>query len=94
MGGSANFNQEEIIDISREKIQELKESCLETNSKSTRICLHNSVEDNLHEMLIVLPRHLYVRPHRHIGKSESFHIIEGELDVFIFDNDGNVVRRI
>jgi cupin fold WbuC family metalloprotein len=45
-------------------------------------------------MLIVLPRNAYVRPHKHIGKIESFTILEGEADVLLFEEDGTVRQRI
>ena len=58
--------------------------------KRARLCAHPGPEDRLHEMLIVLDRGTYIRPHRHGNKAESFHIIEGELDVVIFHDDGAV----
>src|SRR5204862_7136681 len=62
-----------------------------TNARRrARLCAHPNPDDPLHEMLIVLDRGTYVRPHRHAGKSESFHVIEGELDVVLFDYDGTV----
>jgi cupin fold WbuC family metalloprotein len=57
--------------------------------RRARLCAHPGPDDALHEMLIVLDRGTYVRPHRHVGKSESFHVIEGELDVVLFDDDGS-----
>src|SRR5204862_7175921 len=62
-----------------------------TNARRrARLCAHPNPDDPLHEMLIVLDRGTYVRPHRHAGKSESFHVIEGELDVVLFAYDGPV----
>jgi cupin fold WbuC family metalloprotein len=58
--------------------------------KRARLCAHPGPDDKLHEMLIVLDRGTYIRPHRHGGKSESFHVIEGELDVVLFHDDGTV----
>lgn len=58
--------------------------------KRARLCAHSGPADRLHEMLIVLGRGTYIRPHRHGGKSESFHLIEGELDVVVFHDDGSV----
>lgn len=55
-----------------------------------RLCTHPSPAEPLHEMLICLARGTYVRPHRHTGKSESFHIIVGELDVVLFNDDGTI----
>ncbi len=62
-----------------------------TNARRrARLCAHPGPDDRLHEMLIVLDRGTYIRPHRHGGKSESFHIIEGELDVIVFHDDGTI----
>ena len=36
----------------------------------------------------------YVRPHKHIGKSESFHVIEGLLLVVVFDDEGSKIEDI
>ena len=41
-------------------------------------------------MLIVHARGSYVRPHRHPGKTESMHIIEGAADLVVFDGTGDV----
>ncbi len=41
-------------------------------------------------MLIVHHRDVYVRPHWHLGKSESLHVIEGEARAILFDHDGRV----
>lgn len=59
-----------------------------------RLCAHRDDDDLLHEMLIVLTGGTYIPPHRHNGKSESFHLIEGSLTVVVFDEDGTRLRRI
>jgi cupin fold WbuC family metalloprotein len=41
-------------------------------------------------MLIVHHREAYVRPHKHFGIPESFHLIEGTARVVIFENDGQI----
>ena len=55
-----------------------------------RICLHRSDAAPIHEMVIALGRETYVQPHRHRGKSESFHVIEGRCDVVLFDDVGEI----
>jgi len=62
--------------------------------KRCRICFHPSNSDLLHEMLIALSRETYVRPHRHHGKSESFHMIKGALTVLIFNESGEITQSI
>lgn len=63
-----------------------------TNSrKRARICMHSDTEHSLHEMIIVHHRNVYVRPHYHNKKTESFHILAGEADIVIFSSLGQVV---
>ncbi|MEO5336316.1 MAG: WbuC family cupin fold metalloprotein [Magnetospirillum sp. WYHS-4] len=59
-----------------------------------RLCAHPGVEDSLHQMLIVHARGNYVPPHRHPGKSESYHMVEGDLDVVIFDDAGRIESHL
>ena len=59
-----------------------------------RICAHNNQNDRLHEMVIVLKDSHYVPPHKHINKSESFHVIEGILGVIIFTDSGEINKTI
>ena len=68
----------------------LKRQAQMSPRKRARICAHKSNSDPLHEMLIAISSDSYIHPHRHINKSESFHILDGEVDVVVFDNDGNI----
>jgi len=45
-------------------------------------------------MVIAFCRETYNRPHRHRNKTESFHVIEGNLLIVFFDDQGKVQRRI
>ena len=45
-------------------------------------------------MLIAISSASYIRPHRHLDKSESFHVVDGIADVAIFDDSGNVTDVI
>lgn len=81
---------EKIVRLFGSDIQVLRESFSKSSKGRSRICAHPNSSDSLHEMIIMLGRGSYIRPHRHLGKCESFHIIEGELDVVIFDSDGGI----
>jgi cupin fold WbuC family metalloprotein len=59
-----------------------------------RLCTHRGTDDALHEMLIVHRRDVYVRPHAHVGKSESFLVLEGEAVVVLFDESGGIERAV
>ena len=81
-----------IVAIDDAVIDELKRLAGNNVRKRVRLCAHSDCKDSLHEMTIVLGQDSYIRPHRHSGKCESFHVIQGAADVLIFDDDGNPVR--
>ncbi len=72
----------------------LKEVLLKTPRKRTRFCMHPSPDHALHEMMILFHRDSYIAPHRHLKKCESFHMIEGALDLALFDDDGEIIDVI
>jgi cupin fold WbuC family metalloprotein len=80
--------------VGQNVVEILKHAALTSSKKRARLCTHTTPADRLHEMLIVLPRGAYVRPHKHIGKIESFTILEGEADVILFGEDGTIRQRI
>ena len=82
------YTTSEITTVSAQDIAFVKARAAENTRRRARLCAHPDVSDPLHEMLIVHMRGIYVQPHKHIGKSESFHMIEGRLKIFLFDDDG------
>ena len=72
----------------------LKAKAATNPRKRIRVCAHLDVEDTLHEMFIVHAKDTYVRPHKHLNKSESIHVIEGSLDMIIFDETGSVAEIV
>ncbi len=84
---------EEPVVVDSSMIEHLKRVALTSPKKRARLCTHQTPSDDLHEMLIALPRDAYVRPHRHLAKAESFFIVEGEADVVLFQEDG-AVRKV
>jgi cupin fold WbuC family metalloprotein len=62
--------------------------------RRARLCLHRSSYDRLHDMVIALDHETYLRPHRDDDKSQTFHLIEGEASVVIFDGHGNIEQVI
>jgi cupin fold WbuC family metalloprotein len=58
--------------------------------KRIRLCTHEDIKDKLHEMFIVQAENAYIRPHKHLKKVESFHVIEGLADLILFNDRGNI----
>ena len=72
----------------------VRQKALASSRRRARICFHKNSSELIHEMLIGLASDCYIRPHRHANKTESFHMVEGELDVVIFDVSGKVTEVI
>ena len=83
-----------VVKWGDEEIDFVKRTALASPRKRARICAHKSNDDALHEMIIAISASSYIHPHRHIDKAESFHIVEGEVDVAVFDDAGKVVDVI
>ena len=85
---------EPVVQVSRETVLPLHENATRSDRRRARLCAHRSSEDLLHEMLIVLAQGSYVRPHRHPTKTESFHVIEGQASIILFEENGAAQRVI
>jgi cupin fold WbuC family metalloprotein len=88
------YSEAEITTVDRSDVDLFKQQSSCNPRKRIRLCAHGNPDDRLHEMLIVHDRSAYVRPHKHLGKTESTHIIEGLVDVVMFDDDGQIARVI
>ena len=85
----AFFRPKLPIRIDRVLLEQLKE---ESRGGNIRICLHDRPESDFHEMIILERRGKYYRPHKHLN-GESYHIMEGRLGVFIYDEAGTIVDQ-
>jgi len=86
--------EEGIIDLGDEALALVKRQAAASTRRRARICAHRDGSDPVHEMLIAISADSYIHPHRHLAKAESFHIVEGEVDVVIFDDAGGIDRVV
>ncbi|MDE5460180.1 WbuC family cupin fold metalloprotein [Bradyrhizobium sp. CSS354] len=84
------YSDDAIVTADDATIAELKRIAAGNPRLRSRLCTHPEPSSDLHEMLIVHQREAYVRPHKHFGKPESFHLIEGTAQVVIFEDDGRI----
>lgn len=82
--------QDSIVTIGPTEIEILKRTASTSPRQRARICAHKDHSDAIQEMVICISRESYIRPHRHMSKSESFHVIQGAADVVIFDDEGRI----
>ena len=69
-----------------EVIEKLKFEALRSDIRRSRLLLHDSRENQIQQMLIVIHQSSQIDMHRHPKyKSESYHIIEGRMRVNYWD---------
>lgn len=81
----------ERVDITANAVDDLVARACETR-RTHRILLHPDVEDPVQEMLIVHPR-IYIRPQKLGATSKSYHVVRGELELVMYDDDGTVIEH-
>lgn len=85
---------DDIVKLDHSAVEFIKEKAASNPRGRARICAHKDSKDNLHEMIIAIRSDSYIRPHRHHNKIESFHLIEGQADIVILDNDGSILEVV
>ncbi|WP_394191936.1 WbuC family cupin fold metalloprotein [Pseudoalteromonas atlantica] len=83
---------EPIIYLSSQHLCELKQLAKTSEIGRFRFCLHKDHTASIQEMIICLHGDNYFAPHRHpAGVVESYHMIQGEMDIYTFDDKGLIV---
>ncbi|MBP7830249.1 MAG: WbuC family cupin fold metalloprotein [Kiritimatiellae bacterium] len=88
------YPAERPVVLDRAFVEDLKRQADLNPRRRIRICAHEDPGEPIHEMLIVHAHMTYVRPHKHLTRIESFHVIEGEADMVMFDERGGTARVI
>lgn len=83
-----------IASLGASDIDFLKSEVSKISLGRIRINFHDNSADIVHEMFIAITKESYIPPHRHKGKTESFHVVEGSVDVVIFDDVGEILDVI
>jgi cupin fold WbuC family metalloprotein len=84
------YSKYELVNVTTDLILELK-SIANKEQRNSRVLLHASNQDLVHEMIIFQHFRNFFPPKKHNNKMKSFKIHEGELAIFIFDENGKVI---
>ncbi|QTH71040.1 WbuC family cupin fold metalloprotein [Pseudoalteromonas xiamenensis] len=89
------FSSDPITVVKLDLIEKLKKIAEQSSQKCARFCLHNDTFSGVQQMLVVLHRDARFNPHRHPEhKTESIHLIEGEVGFTVFDDSGSIIEKI
>ncbi len=84
----------ELPVLGDEAVGRLRAEVRQSTRQRSRYTAHAASTDALHEMVICLHASGYVRPHRHHGKAESIHVVEGFADLILFTAEGAIDRVV
>ena len=87
-------NTENFIRVQEDWLTRLKQEAQQSPKRLARLCMHRNTEDVVQEMLIAFCKDCFISPNSAPGKSESLTVIEGEMLLVLFDDEGHVVNRI
>ena len=77
------------VNVSDSDLELLKKTSFELQRKNGRLCLHESESSKVHQMVVLEHAHYFYSPHYHDGDAECFMLIDGQLGVITFSEDGN-----
>ena len=79
-----------------ENFEELSAVAKASDRLRTNLNIHESPDAQVQRLFLAFEPGTYVRPHRHpqAHKWELFILLQGELDVLLFDDAGDIVQRI
>jgi cupin fold WbuC family metalloprotein len=83
-----------VVWATKENIEFLKQYAEKSTKNRSRILAHPDGQNSIHEMIVCLGRDTYIHPHIHPGKTESFHLVEGRMNVVLFEEDGEILQVV
>lgn len=90
VGNEALYATGSLIAITAKHIAVLKSEVHSSPRQRVRICTHPGVDDALHEMFVCYTKEAKVAPHKHVGKDETFYVMEGEMSLILYNDHGDV----
>jgi cupin fold WbuC family metalloprotein len=90
----AFYNDQRSPNVNAESMNILREKFEISPRRRYRLCFHKNESKTLHEMIVIYDTSTYVRPNKHLGRAESLLLLEGVIDFYFFDDDGNPIKKI
>ena len=88
-------NKDKIVTYNKTIISKLKKLADRSKNKRSRVIIHLDRNSKVNEMIICLKKDSYIQPHIHpTGKTESYHVIEGKMNIYIFNQKGKILKIV
>ena len=83
-----------VFEINQNLINLLIETSMLNQHKNVRFCFHKDSKSLMQKMLIFERKEMFYPPHMHKNRDESHIVFEGDLELFILNKNGAVLKRI
>ncbi len=82
--------------ITAQELSELKQNAAAADRRRTHLNIHESLDAPVQRLFVATEPDTYMRPHRHphSHKWEFFVVLEGEIDLLLFDESGALQQRV
>ena len=88
-------NRKKVFVLQNSTLRTLRTKAKKAFNRRSRICIHLSRNSKVQEMIICALKNSYMPPHKHpAGNSETYHVISGKLDLYIFNNKSKIIKKI
>jgi len=74
-------------------LSELAGKAQASERRRAHLTLHSGPQDPVQRFFVTAVEGTYFRPHRHAAKAELAIVLEGEMDLLTFDEQGTVIER-
>ena len=79
------------IELVHADMKSLIKRANDNDRKRARFCVNLTPAEPVHQMFIAHGKDIYIRPHKHLNKTESILVLEGEVDYVAFSDEGKIV---
>jgi len=82
--------------ISSDVVTALLDNAAQSERRRAHLNVHEQLDADVQRLFIATQPETYMRPHRHqeAHKWEFFIVLEGKLDLLLFDDSGRLTRRV
>lgn len=92
-GPAVYYATEKVVLMDAAAVSLARTAAADAASARARLCAHPNPRAAQHDMLIVAKGGTYIRPHRHIGRTETLTVMGGRAEALLFDDEGRLDRR-
>lgn len=91
---NAIVNNSEILTLTSKEVAQLRAFAESSENGRYRICLHHKESDSIQEMIIAFRAGSRIAPHKRRNSVKTYHILGGEMDVFVFDEEAECIQYV